>query len=274
MPYNEKFSTLLSVYKNEKPAFLNQALNSIWDNQTLKPAQIVLVKDGLLTPDLDACIEQWSQRLGEVFTVVALPFNVGLGAALNEGLKHCRFDLVARMDTDDISLNNRFERQIPILLENNIDICGTWVSEFNSVHDAVSGYRKLPETHNEIVNYARKRNPFNHPSVCFKKDAVMKCGGYQSMPGFEDYYLWVRMLLNGAKFYNIQEPLVNMRAGNGQLQRRSGWSYAKKEIIFLNSIYKLKFIATHELFLSVLLRVPVRLLPKSFVGLIYRALHR
>ncbi|GHV72345.1 hypothetical protein AGMMS49928_29020 [Spirochaetia bacterium] len=128
-----KFSVLLSVYKNEKPEYLNRALVSIWDDQTLKPDQIVLVEDGQLTSELDKVIDEWQQRLSDIFTVVNLPENVGLGAALNEGLKYCKHDLVARMDTDDVSLPDRFEKQIAFMNNNpQIAVSSAFIEEVNS----------------------------------------------------------------------------------------------------------------------------------------------
>lgn len=113
-----KFSVLLSLYKKEKCQYLSKAMASIWSNQLLKPNQIVLVKDGLLTPELDAEVERWQAELGEVLTVVSLPSNVGLGAALNHGLLYCKYELVARMDTDDISLPDRFKLQVAFMAVN------------------------------------------------------------------------------------------------------------------------------------------------------------
>ena len=119
------------------------------------------------------------------------------------------------MDTDDIAMPDRFEKQLKVFEDNDIDICSSWVSEFDSDENEIVSYRKLPEYHNEIASFARKRCPINHPSVMYKKFVLQKASGYKKMVWFEDYYIWTRMILNGAKFYNIQEPLVKMRAGYG-----------------------------------------------------------
>ena len=207
------FSVLMSIYKKEEPKYFNRAMQSIWDEQTVKPDEIVLVQDGPLTDGLHKAIDEWKAKIGEVFKTVPLEKNVGLGDALNAGIKHCSYELIARMDTDDISIPNRFEKQLKAFENNYIDICSSWVSEFDSDENEIISYRKLPEKHNEIIVYSKMRSPINHPAVMYKKSIVEKAGGYKHMLWMEDYYLWARMLLSGAKFYNIQEPLVNMRAG-------------------------------------------------------------
>ena len=140
-----KFSVLMSIYNKEKPEYFNRAMQSIWDEQTVKPDEIVLVQDGKLTDELYNSIEQWKEKLKKIFKTIPLEVNVGLGDALNIGIKHCNFELIARMDTDDISLPNRFEKQLKVFENKNIDICSTWVSEFEDDENKIISYRKLPE---------------------------------------------------------------------------------------------------------------------------------
>lgn len=269
-----KFSVLMSIYYKEKPEYFERCMQSIWDEQSVKPNEIVLVQDGKLTDELYEAIDKWQEKLGSVFKTISLEQNVGLGDALNIGLQNCSYELVARMDTDDIAMPDRFEKQLKVFENDDIDICSSWVSEFDSDENDIVSYRKLPEYHNEIVNFAKKRNPLNHPVIMYKKSAVENAGGYKKMIWFEDYYLWIRMILNGAKFYNIQEPLVNMRAGYGQLERRSGFKYAIEEYKFQKAIFNLGFISKREFLQNIIIRFLSRIIPKFIVKKIYKFLRK
>jgi len=265
-----KFSVLMSIYHKEKAEYFNRAMQSIWDEQTTKLDEIVLVQDGPLTDELYEAIEQWKAKIGKLFKTVPLEKNVGLGDALNIGIKHCSYELIARMDTDDISLPDRFEKQLKVFDNSDIDICSSWVSEFDSSENEIVSYRKVPEKHEEIVSYSKMRNGINHPAVMYKKSVVKNAGGYQKMIWFEDYYLWARMILNGAIFYNIQESLVNMRAGYGQLERRGGFKYAIEEFKFLKKLKEIGFLSTSQFIKSVVIRFIARVLPKSLLKNIYK----
>ena len=267
-----KFSVLMSIYHKEKPKYFDRCMQSIWDEQSVKPNEIVLIQDGKLTDELYKAIEKWQEKLGTGFKTIPLEKNVGLGDALNIGLQNCSYELVARMDTDDIAMLDRFEKQLKVFEDSDIDICSSWVSEFDSDENEIVSYRKLPKDHDEIASFARKRCPINHPAVMYKKSEVQKAGGYKKMMWFEDYYLWARMILNGAKFYNIQEPLVNMRAGYGQLERRSGFKYAIEEYRFLKKLKEIGFLNSFEFYKSLLVRFIVRVLPKKVVKIVYKKL--
>ena len=266
-------TVLLSLYYRESPLALHLSLNSIF-NQTILPAEIVLVKDGPLTKELDGVIEEFCSK-NSIIKVISLSKNQGLGKALNEGLKHCSYELVARMDTDDIAKPDRFEKQLKIFQDNpNIDIVSSWIDEFESdVHNIIST-RKLPETHEEIFRYAQKRNPINHPVVMFRKNAVVEAGGYQHFPLFEDYFLWVRMLLNGSKFYNIQESLLYFRSSTDMFKRRGGFKYACTEARFQWKIYQLGFISFPKTCLNVLVRFGTRIIPNYLRSWIYKKMLR
>ncbi|MGP2657642.1 glycosyltransferase [Malaciobacter sp. WC5094] len=265
-----QFSILMSIYIREKPEYFNKAMQSIWDKQSVKPDEIVLVQDGKLTNELYSFIDEWKNKLGDILKIISLEQNVGLGDALNEGINHCSYELIARMDTDDISMPDRFEKQLRVFENSDIDICSSWVSEFDNNEKEIVSYRKIPEKHDEIVRYSKMRNPINHPSVMYRKSVVEKAGGYKRMIWFEDYYLWVRMILNGVKFYNIQEPLVNMRAGYGQLERRGGWNYAIEEFKFLKRLKDMKFLSTSQFLKSLVIRFIARILPKSLLKSVYK----
>ena len=259
----------MSIYYKEKPEYFNGAMQSIWDEQSVKPDEIILVQDGKLTNKLYEVINKWQKKLKDVLKIVPLEKNVGLGDALNIGLQHCGNEFVARMDTDDIARSDRFEKQLEVFKNSDVDVCSSWVGEFDHDEKNIISYRKLPEFHNEIKIFAKTRNPLNHPSVMYKKSSVVKVGGYKTMMWFEDYYLWARMLLGGAKFYNIQEALVNMRAGYGQLERRSGWKYALAEYRFLKELKHIGFLSGYEFARNVSMRFVARILPRKIVKWIY-----
>ena len=263
----------MSVYQNENANCLRQALESIWSGQTLRPTEIVLVKDGPLTSELDSVIDDFRQSAP--MTVVALERNSGLGVALNEGLKHCTCELVARMDSDDISKPKRFARQAEFMAEHtDIAVCGSWIDEFIGTTDNVVSQRRLPETSADIVEFGRKRNPLNHPTVMFRKSAVETVGGYEHFQWFEDYWLWARMLKTGYRLYNIPESLLWFRTSADVYRRRGGWRYAMTEFKFQNSLRKLGFISFADMIINGSIRFSVRLLPNFLRKTFYDKLVR
>ena len=224
-----EYSVLMSVYHKEKPEDLKQAIDS-FQAQALPTNNFVLVCDGPLNDALDRVIVAKQQEMGAVLNVVRLAKNGGLGNALNEGIKHCKNELVARMDSDDIAYPDRCERQIAVFNTHpEVSICSGIVEEFTTDPNIVDTRRVPPEINAEIVEFAKKRNPFNHPCVMYKKTAVEAAGSYQDFYLLEDYYLWLRMLMAGYQGYNIQEPLLHMRAGSEMYLRRAGWKYAKTQ---------------------------------------------
>lgn len=256
----QPYSVLMSVYHREHPNYLQQSLESIW-SQTAPSDDIVLVCDGPLTDGLYRVIEQMKQAIGPALQVVPLEKNVGLGRALNAGIKHCRHSLVARMDTDDIAFVNRCEKQLTVLDKYpNVSIIGAAVAEFDQSPKDSKTVRMPPETHEDILRYARKRNPFNHPCIMFRKQAVEDAGGYQDFYLLEDYYLWIRMLQNGAIGYNLQEPLLWMRIGNNMIQRRGGWKYAVSFVRLYNYMLKSGFIRLPQYLLMIFIRVTTALM--------------
>lgn len=267
------FSVLLSLYYKENPIFLRQSLDSVF-SQTLPPDEVVLVEDGPLTEALYAMVEEYERKYSTL-KVVPLSENVGLGRALNEGLKHCSFDLVARMDTDDISVPNRFERQVALFTEKpDVDVCSAWAEEFadNPLH--ILSKRKVPETHWEIMLYARKRSPVNHAVVMFRKSALLSVGCYKHFPLLEDYYLWIRMLIDGAKFYNIQESLLYFRASPQMFKRRGGWKYFRNEFLFQRELLRMKFIGFTRFIHNISIRFIFRIIPNQLRTMLYETLLR
>lgn len=267
------FSVLLSVYNKEKSENLKQALNSIWNLQSVKPTEIVLVKDGSLTPELDAVIAEFS--LKSPLKIVSLPINQGLGRALNEGIKHCSCEWIARMDSDDISMPDRFEIQLHYVKDHpDVDLVGAWVSEFEDEISNVRFVKKVPSSDKEILVYAQQRNPLNHPVVLFRKQTVIQVGGYQHCPLFEDYWLWVRMLKNGYKVYNIPRSLLWFRASDDMFKRRGGLRYIYYEYQFQKKIRKLGFITRSTFLKNMGVRCFFRMIPNRFRVYLYKVVLR
>lgn len=232
-----KYSVLMSVYKNEQTEYFIQAVDSLL-NQTIQPEQIVLVRDGGVYEELQNVIDKYVSDYPDVFTYLPLEQNGGLGNALRYGLTYCRNELVGRMDTDDISVPNRFERQLEFMKNNPaIDIVGGNISEFINAPTEIVDYRIVPKTHEDICLYLKSRSPFNHVTVMFKKSALEKAGSYESFYLFEDWYLWVKMYLSGAKFANINDVLVNVRIFD-MANRRGGIKYYRSCVKLLNYMKK------------------------------------
>lgn len=220
------YSILMSVYKNDNPQYLIESIQSML-NQTVVTNDFVIIKDGPLTDQLESIIENYVAQY-DFIHVVVLPNNVGLGNALNIGIKECKNELVARMDSDDYSFNTRIEKQLEYLKENpDIDLVGTQAFDFiDDVNDPIQ-YNNFPTSHQEIIKYAHSRNPYAHPSVIFKKSKVLESGNYQQVFLCEDYDLWIRMIQNGCKCANLAEYLFAIRVGNDFYKRRSGVKYVK-----------------------------------------------
>lgn len=229
----ENYSVLMSVYVKEKPEYLQKSMDSMF-SQTVPPDDFVLVCDGPLTQELDSVINQKKQQYPDTLQIVRLKENVGLGNALKEGIGHCKNELVARMDSDDICRLSRCELQLAEFEKDpKLDIISGTIEEFTESTSKIVGVRTLPCTYREICKFSQKRNPFNHPATMFKKKAVIKAGNYsEKYPLFEDYYLWVRMLQNGCQAKNIKEPLLYMRTSKNMYMRRGGKAYAKDMLRF------------------------------------------
>lgn len=236
-----QYSVLLSLYYKEKPEYLRESLDSVF-SQTLLSDDVVLVEDGEVGDALECVVREYEGRYPQLH-VVRFAKNRGLGAALNDGLKYCKHELVARMDTDDIAKPYRMERQVKFMWKHpEIAAVGSWIEEFRGGTNNIVSLRKLPEHSNEIFDFGKKRNPLNHPTVMFRKEEVMKVDGYKPFRLFEDYYLWVRMMVNGARFYNIQESLLLFRTSPAMYNRRGGLKYALNEASFLLMMQRMGYI--------------------------------
>lgn len=265
------FSVLMSIYHKENPNFLTECLESIWDNQTLKPTEIIIVKDGILTFELERVIEIWQEKLGSVLKIIPLDKNIGLGRALNEGLKHCSYDWVFRMDTDDICTPDRFEKQVKFIQKNpDVVLFGGQIIEFNQQIDDLNIIKKVPTNNEDIKQYAQKRCPFNHVTVAFKKSVVLQLGGYQHHLFMEDYNLWLRIIGAGFQVANLPDVVLYARIGNGMYARRRGWGYIKSEKQLLDLKIQLNIQPIISAYLWFIIRSILRLLPTSFLERFYK----
>ena len=234
------FSVAMCVYGKDNPDWFDKALCSVID-QTVQPDEIVLVVDGPIPDSIQNVIDKYSKicaegvgldNLTKVITlqVVYLKENQGLGKALRKAVTTCKYEIIARMDSDDIAVRNRFELQLTYLMSHpNTDILGGQIEEFIGEITNVAGRRIVPLTDANCKAYLKKRCPFNHMSVMYKKTAVLKAGNYRDWFYNEDYYLWVRMALDKCIFANLPEVLVQVRVGKEMYARRGGEKYFRSE---------------------------------------------
>ena len=264
----KKYTVLMSVYIKDNPEWVEASINSML-NQTVKPDEILILKDGKLNDDLEETLKKFKSY--KDIKIVGFEINRGLGPVLADGVRLAKNELIARMDADDISERDRCEIQLKKFEEDsNIDIIGGAVSEFigNDIKNVVSN-RNMPENNIDIYKYAHKRNPFAHPTVMFKKESVLKAGNYRECELCEDYDLWCRMLINNCKGYNVPKTLVNMRVNEDFYKRRGGIKYLNKMLKFKYSLYKIKFYSLMDLIISISVHIVVALIPSKIRVIIY-----
>lgn len=268
------FSVLMSVYIKERPEYLRSAVDSVLKS-SVTPTKIVIVEDGPLTKELYEVLDSYENV--ENIKRVPLKKNCGLSVALNEGIKHIKTDLIARMDTDDICREDRFYIQVKEFEKHpNLMVLGSDVDEFVIGPDEIISEKNMPSGLDEIEKYFKLRNPLNHPSVMMKSQAVKEVGLYVDMPLFEDYYLWLRIIkkygLNSIN--NINENLVSMRVVDDLYRRRGGLSYAKKSYNFRKTAIKEKLVPPISGFAALISTSFVAIMPNLFRKRIYRSVLR
>lgn len=268
------FSVLLSLYKKEKPKYLKEAIESIF-SQTVKSDDVVLVEDGRLPKELEDIVCNY-ERLYPELHVVRFEKNRGLGVALNEGLKYCKHDIIARADTDDINHPDRFEQELKILLEHpEYDLISAWIDEFVDNPKQIHSQRRLPEKPEDIYKYGKHRCPVNHPVAMYRKKAVEKVGGYQTDLFPEDYYLWMKMLKAGYKFYNIQDSLLSFRYNPETIKKRGGWRYAVDEAkTQWKAYHQLHYLSIADFCFNVSIRFTTRIFPNKLRQFIYAIIRK
>ena len=271
-----QFSVITSVYKNDKPEYIRVALDSLLVQQTVKPDEIVLVQDGPVSHETSRLLLEYKDNYGEKLNVIRLTQNKGLGNALMLGVENAKYDIVARMDSDDICAPDRFEKQLAYLESHpECDIVGGQITEFIDTPDNIVGKREVPCDNEAIYHYMRSRCALNHPTVMFKKKAVLDAGNYQDWFWNEDYYMWIRMMEQGCVFANLPDVLVNMRSGLDQYGRRGGKKYFDSEIGIKKLMLEKGMITRKEYIMNYIQRFIIQLiLPNSVRGWVFRTFAR
>lgn len=265
-----RFSVLMSVYIKEKPEFVEECFQSLLC-QTAKASEWVVVEDGPLTQEMYALLDRYEKDNPGLIKRVPLRMNQGLGLALREGVSQCSNELIARMDTDDIAREDRFEKQLAEFCKNSdLDICGSSIDEFEDTLQKIVAKRSVPTSHNDIVKFQKRRDAFNHMTVMYKKASVLSSGNYLPCPMMEDSFLWVRMIQNGAKCMNIDDSLVFARIGHDMYKRRGGWSYFNKYRSGRKEILKTGFINYFDYIFTVFVQLCVANIPSRIRGVVYK----
>lgn len=270
-----KFSVLMSLYLKEKPEYLNEALKSVI-NQTVKPSEIVIVYDGPITTELKSVVEQYVSNNPGLIKIIDNPENKGLGLALADGVPQCTYELIARMDTDDICRKDRFEKQLEEFVKDpRLDICGSHILEFEEKEENIVARRRVPLVDKDIKEYQKRRDGFNHMSVMFKKKSVLAAGNYQSCLLMEDTLLWANMFMNGAKGKNIDDYLVYVRIGKDMYERRGGYDYYKKYKAGRRKVYETGYISWVNYKMTLIVQFIVAAIPNRVRGFVFKnLLHR
>lgn len=269
-----EYSVLISVYYKEKAEYLIECLESMV-HQTVEPSEIVIVKDGKLTVELEDVLTEYKTKYQRLFKFVCLEKNVGLGLALAEGIKNCSHELIARMDSDDISIPNRCELQLREFAKDSLlDVCGGYIKEFCDSKEKVVSIRKVPLVDSEIKEYQKRRDAVNHVTVMFKKSKVLEAGNYQHALLMEDSLLWTNMILHGATFKNIDDYLVYVRTGADMFKRRGGLKYFKKYKNGRKIILQTGYISKWDYYYTLLVQLIFSILPNSVREFVYEKLLR
>lgn len=265
------FSVLMSVYYKDNPQWLRQSIDSVLNN-TVKPSQIVLVVDGPIPTELELVLIEYEDSLN----IVRLEKNSGLGIALQQGLLKCKYPLVARMDSDDISLSNRFELQLKEFENNpNLTIVGGYIQEFDSQTNKKTSIRKVPLEDKQIKQYLKTRSPFNHVTVMFKKEDILKVGNYKTFYQMEDYYLWARLVNANFQTKNISHLLVDVRVDTNMFSRRGGYKYFKSNKEIAKQMLKMKIINYPYYLFNITVRFITQvLMPNNIRTLFYKKVLR
>lgn len=271
-----KFSVLILVYIKENPNFFKEALESIYDIQTLKPNEIVLVEDGKLTDELYKVIDNFKKKAGDILKIIKLQKNMGHGIARRVGIKNCSYNLIALMDSDDISYKDRFKLQINCFKNNpEVSVVGSNLYEFIDTADNIISIREVFQEDEDIKKDMKKRCPINQPTVMLKKDDINMVGGYIDFYCEEDYYLWIRLAISGYKFKNISESLVYFRTSSNMYKRRSGVEYFLSEAKIQIYMRKNKIISLGRMVWNIMIRFSVQVLfPNGLRAFIFKKFAR
>lgn len=265
-----KYSVLISLYIKENPKYLRLAIQSMID-QTVRPDEIVIVKDGRITEELQSVLDEYMSKYPFLFNIVSYEKNQGLGIALNYGLEYSKNELIARMDADDISKPDRCEKQLKMFDEHpDLAIVGSYVDEFYATPDKVTSVRVVPTTHEAIYEFAKRRSAFNHPVVMYKKSAVIGVGGYGDLRRNQDVDLFGRMLFSGYKAANIDESLLWFRSNNELAKRRKSWENTKSYIDTIKKFWKMGYSSFVDYMMVAVAQTGMFLCPTKLQHWIYK----
>ncbi len=272
---DDKFSVLMSVYYKENPEYMRLALKSVIDDQTLSPAEVILVEDGPLTDELYRVIDEFKKKHPDILKTVPIKENGGLGPALNKGLENCSYDLVMRMDTDDIACSDRFAIQVKYMNEHpDVSVLSGAIGEFDQSPDEELRIKKLPLSAEELREYNKFRNPVNHMAACLRKKDILEVGSYQPMVFLEDHYLWERLIVAGKKIEAVPDVLVKARIGNGFYDRRGSKNYIKGWKILSKYMYDNNIVSLPEKIRNDLGMYVLVYCPEWFRKLLYKKILR
>lgn len=264
------YSVLMSVYQKEKPQNLSESLESIL-LQTVPPDELILVCDGKLTDELNVIIKAFESEYQKIFRSVRLLENVGTGMAANEGIKECQNELIAKMDSDDVCVPDRFQRQLMMFLKNpKLDMVGGYIEEFDDTTKEPIAIKKTPISHEEILKYARRRSPFNNQTLIYRKSFAQKVGGYTDIKRCEDYEFITKMLMAGAVGENMPEVLVRYRVTKDNYKRRKNWSNTKSFIKVRWGLYKARFSSFLDFLVPTTAQLLMFIMPERFTSWAYR----
>lgn len=263
------FTAIISVYKNDNPVYFEEAVNSILA-QTLPPSELIISIDGPLTPQLNSSILKFSRH--HFVKILRLSVNKGPGASRHKAILSATHDLIAVMDSDDISVNFRFCQQINYLNNSSVDIVGGFIEEFIKIPGDLPSIRVVPRDHENIVHLSKWRSPMNNVTIMFRKKSYLMAGGYGDLRYLEDYDLFYRMILSGAKFANIQEVLVYVRVGETIALRRRGMQYLRTELGLIWLMRRAGFLKFWQWLLNSVIRILVRLMPVFVLKFVYKFL--
>ena len=269
----EQYSVLTTLYAKESPEYLRACIDSML-NQSVPPSEYVIVKDGPLTPELENVLQEYC-KISPIFKIVNLEVNSGCGLASIAGMKACSYEFVARIDSDDISLPNRCELELKMLeKEDDLAVVGSDLYEFEGEPSNITAIKKMPTAPEEIYEFGKRRNPFNHSTVMFRKSIIQANGGYAPLRRSLDLELFTKLLLKGCKCRNIDTPLVLFRTGSARVERKKNWTNLKCDLDVYKRNYTEKYINLFEFIYVVFRQFAFFVMPSSIAKILYEKIYR
>lgn len=265
-----KYSVLMSLYIKENPKYFQLSVDSMLQ-QTIPPDEILIVKDGPITEALQHIIDVYVDKYRNVFTIIESKQNQGLGKALNLGLANCRNELVARMDTDDISKPNRCERQLDQFeIDEDLVLVGSAIDEFIDNPEVIISRRVVPAENKDIYNFAKRRSAFNHPTVMYKKNKVLEYGGYADLRRNQDVDLFGRMVYGGCKAANLEESLLLFRSNVDLMKRRKSWENTLSYIITIKRFWRIGYSSFGDFTIVTIAQIGMFIMPVNMQQWVYK----